>query len=187
MLAIAAFVLQAGRQGSDAGRHAVAVVAGAGDPLFLLAAWYLEQLPLDPENLSPLQRAAHLTSWGMLLLLAPWPLHGPAVSLGEEAPPLVAAWLLTALAAVPVTLLQTLLVRYEWLQGATLFAELPNAAAGRAAALRRHGRCLWAGLAGAVQTNISRLWSYAALFAYGACLSRWVWARAARGHWSGCC
>ena len=92
-------------------------------PLFLLAAWYLEQLPLDPENLIPLGRAsAFNVSWGLLLMLAPWPLHGSAVSLGEDAPPLVAAWLLTVLVVVPVTLLQAFLVRFEWLQGAVLFA-----------------------------------------------------------------
>jgi multicomponent Na+:H+ antiporter subunit D len=139
-------------------------------PLFLLATWFLDQAPLDPESVQALQLAGQLASLGLLVLLAPWPLHGPAVSLGEEAPPLVAAWLLTALAAVAITLLQALLVQYQWLQGATLSYYLPTL---RLAELLLYGgmvTCLWAGLAGGVQTNISRLWSYASLFTYGAVL-----------------
>lgn len=170
VLAIAVFVAQAGRQGSTRGAMRLMWLPVLALPLFLLAAWYLEQLPLDPENLIPLERAARLTSWGLLLLLAPWPLHGPAVSLGEEAPPLVAAWLLTVLAVVPVTLLQIFLVRFEWLQGAVLFAELSNV---RLAELLVYGgmvAALWAGVAGAVQRDIGRLWSYAALFGYGVVL-----------------
>ncbi len=170
VMAVAAFVIQAGRQGSTRGALRPLWLPVIVIPLFLLAAWYIEQAPLDPESTEALLAASQLASIGLLLLLAPWPLHAPAVSLGEEAPPLVAAWLLTALAATAVTLLQGLLVQYEWLQGATLFYALPTL---RLAELLLYGgmaTCLWAGLAGAVQTNLSRLWSYAALFTYGAVL-----------------
>ncbi len=170
VLAIAVFVVQAGRQGSTRGAMRLMWFPVLAIPFFLLAAWHLEQLPLDPENLLPLERAARLTSWGLVLLLAPWPLHGPALSLGEDAPPVVAAWVLTALAAVSVTLLQAFLVRFEWLQGAVLFAELPTL---RVAELLVYGgmaTALWAGIAGAVQRDVARLWSYAALFSYGAVL-----------------
>lgn len=170
VMAIAAFVIQAGRRGSTRGATRGLWLPVLVIPLFLLAAWFIEQAPLNPESDQALQLAAQLASFGLLALLAPWPLHGPAASLGEDAPPLVAAWLLTALAVVAVTLLQTLLVSYEWLQGATLFYRLPTL---RLAELLLYGgmaTCLWAGVAGAVQTNISRLWSYAALFTYGAVL-----------------
>ena len=170
VMAIAAFVVQAGRQGSTRGALRGLWLPVLAIPLFLLAGWYVDQAALDPESGQALSLAAQLASMGLLLLLAPWPLHGAAASLGEEAPPLVAAWLLTALAAVGVTLLQALLVQYQWLQGATLFYALPTL---RLAELLFYGgmaTCLWAGLAGAVQTNLSRLWSYAALFAYGAVL-----------------
>jgi formate hydrogenlyase subunit 3/multisubunit Na+/H+ antiporter MnhD subunit len=170
LLAVATFVIQAGRQGSTRGALRALWLPVLAIPLFLLAAWFLEQAPLDPESSQALQMAGPLASVGLLVLLAPWPLHGPAVSLGEEAPPLVAAWLLTALAAVAVTLLQALLVQYQWLQGASLFYGLP---ALRLAELLLYGgmaTCLWAGLAGGVQTNVSRLWSYASLFTYGAVL-----------------
>ncbi len=170
VMAVAAFVIQAGRRGSTRGALRALWLPVLAIPLFLLAAWFVEQAPLDPESSQALQLAGQLASVGLLLLLAPWPLHGPFVSLGEEAPPLVAAWLLTALAATAITLLQALLVQYEWLQGASLFYALPTL---RLAELLLYGgmaTCLWSGLAGAVQTNISRLWSYAALFAYGAVL-----------------
>lgn len=170
VLAIAVLVVQAGRRGSTRGAMRLMWLPVLAIPLFLLAAWYLEQLPLDPENLLPLARAARLTSWGLLLMLAPWPLHGPALSLGEDAPPMVAAWLLTVLAVVPVTLLQAFLVRFAWLQGAVLFAELPTV---RLAELLIYGgmaTALWAGIACAVQRDLSRLWSYGALFSYGVVL-----------------
>lgn len=170
VMTMAVFVIQAGRRGSTRGATRALWLPVLTIPFFLLAAWFIEQAPLNPESNLPLQLAAQAASFGLLVLLAPWPLHGPAVNLGEDAPPLVAAWLLTALAAVAVTLLQALLVQYEWLQGATLFYRVP---ALRLAELLLYGgmaTCLWAGLAGAVQTNISRLWSYAALFTYGAVL-----------------
>ncbi len=170
VMAVAAFVVQAGRRGSTRGALRGLWLPTLAIPFFMLAGWTAQQALLDPESAQSLTAAAQLASAGLLLLLAPWPLHGPAVSLGEEAPPLVAAWLLTALAAVAITLLQALLVQFEWLQGATLFYALPSL---RLAELLLYGgmaTCLWAGLAGTAQINISRLWSYAALFTYGAVL-----------------
>lgn len=165
--AIAAFVVQAGRTGSTRGALRVMWWPVLAIPFFLLARWHLEQAPLDPDDLLPLQTAGQLASWGLLFLLAPWPLHGPSLSLGEDAPPLIAAWLLTALAVVSVTLLQSFLTRYEWLQSATL---LMRYAALRLPTLLFWGGLalsLWAGLASAVQRNLSRQWSYAALFSLG--------------------
>ncbi len=170
VMAVAAFVIQAGRRGSTRGALRSMWLPVLAIPLFLLAGWFVNQTSLDQSSSQSLQSAAQLASIGLLLLFAPWPLHAAAVSLGEEAPPLVAAWLLTALAAVAITLLQALLVQYEWLQGASL---LNNPSALQLAEVLLYGglaTCLWAGLAGAVQTNLSRLWSYASLFAYGAVL-----------------
>lgn len=96
---------------------------------------------------------------------------------------MVGGWLLTALAASAITLLQGLLVQYQWLARRRRFFTLCRE------------RCAWAsccctaawspvcgrGLAGGVQANISRLWSYAALFTYGAVLisvglgAPWLW------------
>ncbi len=169
-LSLATFVVQAGRIGSTRGALRPLWFPVLTIPLFLLAAWHLDQLPLDPEDTAPLQAAAQLASIGLLLLLAPWPLHGPARSLGTEAPPLVAAWLLTALAVIAVTLLQVFLTQFTWLQAAVMpFGVLT---------VRLPGLLVWGGLAGSlwagvgalVQRNLSRLWSYAALFSYSAVL-----------------
>ncbi|HRI57776.1 MAG TPA: hypothetical protein PK170_11860, partial [Anaerolineae bacterium] len=126
IMVVATFVIQAGRQGSTRGALRPLWLPVLAIPLFLLAAWYVAQTPLDPENAVTLRTAGQLASIGLLLLLAPWPLHGPAFSLGEEGPPLVAAWLLIALSAAAVTLLQGLLVQFQWLQGAAISYTLPT-------------------------------------------------------------
>ncbi|MCA9868930.1 MAG: hypothetical protein KDI03_06650 [Anaerolineae bacterium] len=170
VLCLAVFIIQAGRQGSTRGALRVLWLPTIAVPLFLVAAWYFQQAALSPSDPFLMQRAARMTSWGLLLLLAPWPLHGPAQSLGEEAPPLVGAWLLTVLAVVNITMLQEFLLSYESLQGISLFADFPFL---RLAELLVAGGivlCLWAGVAGALENDLSRLWSYAALFSYGAIL-----------------
>ena len=186
--AVAAFVIQAGRQGSTRGALRALWLPVLAIPLFLLAAWYVGQAPLDPESDQALQLAGQLASIGLLLLLAPWPLHGPAVSLGEEAPPLVAAWLLTALAAVDGHAAASAAgAAIEWLQGATLFCHLPNAAAGRAAAVRRYGHLPvgWGGRRGADQHQPAVELRGALHLRRGADLAGA--GRAGRGRWSGCC
>lgn len=165
-LSFAALLVQAGRQGSTRGALRLLWLPVLAVPLFLLAAWHADQAPLDPDDMLPLQNAVQLASLGLVLLLAPWPLHGPWLSAGDDAPPLVAAWLLAALAAIAVTLLQILLTSFPWLQDASItFAQvtvrLPDVLVygGLAGAL-------WAGVAALVQRDLGRQWSYAAMFSY---------------------
>lgn len=167
---LSTLVIQAGRRGSTRGAARAMWLPILAIPFFLLAAWHLEQVPLDPSDPLPQQSAARLASWGLLLLLAPWPFHGPALSVGEEAPPLVAAWLLTATGVVSVTLLQGFLIRYEWLRGTTLFYGMPGVRLPELLLWGGLAAALWAGLAAAVQNNLGRLWSYAALYSYSAIL-----------------
>lgn len=180
-MTMAVFVVQAGRQGSTRGALRTLWLPVLAIPLFLLAAWYVDQAPLDPDNPLPLQYAARWASWGLLLLLAPWPLHGPALSLGEEAPPLVAAWLLTALIVIPTTLLQAFLLRYEWLQGGVLAAGMPGLRLSNLLFWGGLALTLWSGAAAAVQNNLSRQWSYAGLFSAGEVLI--ALGMGARGSW----
>lgn len=167
---LAAMLIQAGRRGTTRGAARVLWLPVLAIPLFLLAGWYLGQVPLDPEDALTLQTTARLVTIGLLLLLAPWPLHGPALSLGEEAPPLVAAWLLTVLAVIPVTLLQELLTGYEWLQSAALAFGFPNLRLSELLVFGGLVGAAWAGLAAVVQRDLRTQWSYAALFSYGAVL-----------------
>lgn len=170
VLCLTVFVIQAGRQGSTRGALRVLWLPALSAPLFLVAAWYFSQAAQDPVDTFLLQRAARLTSWGLLLLLAPWPLHGPQQSMGEEAPPLVGAWLLTVFAIVNITVLQQFLIRFESLQGISLFANAPFLRLAELLVAGGIALCLWAGVAGALENDLSRLWSYAALFGYGAIL-----------------
>lgn len=163
---LAALLVQAGRIGSTRGALRLLWLPTLALPLFLLAAWYLKQLPLDPEDLTPLQSAGVLANLGLLLLLAPWPLHGPALGLGEDAPPMVAAWLWIALSALAVTLLQALLTGYEWLRAAAVPVGLLTVRLPDALVWGGLIGCAWAGLAALVQHNLSRQWSYAALFSH---------------------
>lgn len=169
-LSLATFVIQAGRIGSTRGALRPLWFPVLTIPLFLLAAWHLDQVPLDPEDTAPLQAAAQLASLGLLLLLAPWPLHGPARSLGAEGPPLVAAWLLTVLAVIGVTLLQVFLTQYTWLQGTVLSFGLLTVRLPQLLVWGGLVGSLWAGMGALVQHNLSRQWSYAALFSYSTVL-----------------
>lgn len=169
-MSFAALVVQAGRQGSTRGALRVLWWPVLVIPLFLLAAWNVDQAPLAPEDLAPLAAATQLASVGLLLLLAPWPLHGPALSLGEEAPPLVAAWLLCALALIAVTLLQGMLSGYPWLQSANVRIALVGIPLSKLLVWGGLVGCLWAGLGALVQRNLSRQWSYAAMFSYSTVL-----------------
>jgi formate hydrogenlyase subunit 3/multisubunit Na+/H+ antiporter MnhD subunit len=165
-LSFGALVVQAGRQGSTRGALRLLCLPVLAIPLFLLAAWYADQAPLDPDDLLPVQTAVQLASLGLVLLLAPWPLHGPWLSAGEEAPPLVAAWLLTALAVIGVTLLQIFLTRFAWLQDASITFGLLTARLPDILVYGGLAGALWAGLAALVQRDLSRQWSYGALFSY---------------------
>lgn len=169
-LSMAAFIVQAGRRGSTRGALRLLWLPVLVIPLFLLAAWYVDQTPLDPENLAPLQTAGVLTSIGLWLLLAPWPFHGPALSLGEEAPPMVGAWLLTALAVIPVALLHGFLTQYEWLQSASLIFGFPNLRLPELLIYGGLAGSLWAGMAALVQRDLQKQWSYAAMFSHSAVL-----------------
>jgi len=56
-------------------------------PFFLVGGWWIEQIPLDPQNLALTQTAGTLLGLGLLLLLAPFPLHGSWAATSESAPP----------------------------------------------------------------------------------------------------
>ena len=90
---VAVFIVQSGRAGSTRGAFRQLWLPLAAFPFFLTAAWFLEQIPFNPDDPIPLSMAITLFGGGLTLLLAPTPLHGPRVALANEAPPLVAAFL----------------------------------------------------------------------------------------------
>ena len=89
--ALSAVALQAGRPVHAAGPLRWMVAPVLAFPLFMVAHYYLQQAALTPEDVAPLRTAAALLTFGLLLLMAPVPLHSVAPATAESAPPLATA------------------------------------------------------------------------------------------------
>ena len=63
-------------------------------PFFLIAYWYAEQIPLNPQDVEFVRKASQALGLGMVLILAPVPLHGAQPATARYAPPVAAALLL---------------------------------------------------------------------------------------------
>ena len=161
--ALAVYVIQAGRPGSTRGALRWLLFPTLAFPFFLVAAWYLEQVPLNPDDLTPFAVAARLMGYGFLFLVMAVPFHGPVLALAAEAPPLVSAFLLLSKNAVVLFLLNAFLRAYPWLADYhdisrwLLWLGLITAA--------------WSGLLAAGQRDFGRLWGYASLYDFGCLLA----------------
>ena len=156
---VSAFILQAGRLQHPAGPLRLIVPPVLAFPLFVLAAWYLDQAPLNPQDTSMQVAAAQLIMLGMVLLLAPVPLHGAQPAAMQSAPPVVAALVLLLYQFTVVNLFFRLQTDYLFL---TAYAPLSTwfSLAGAATAV-------WGGIAAAGTNQAGRLWGYAALHDWG--------------------
>ncbi len=156
---IGVFILQAGRLVSPAGPLRSLIPPLLAFPLFLVASWYMQQIPLNPQDKWATIRAAQLMALGLVLLLAPAPLHGAQPAIARSAPPVVTALL---------TLLYQLAVLHLLYRTITLFPFVSQAAplgtwltwAGLATAV-------WGGLAAAGANDPGRIWGYTALHDWG--------------------
>ncbi|MEZ4622814.1 MAG: hypothetical protein R2867_45960 [Caldilineaceae bacterium] len=88
---IGVFVLQAGHLADPTGPLRMLVPPVLAFPLFLTAQWYIDQIPLNPQNNQPATTAALLLTLGLLLLFAPVPLHSAQPATAQSAPPIVSA------------------------------------------------------------------------------------------------
>jgi len=153
--ALAVYVIQAGRPGSTRGALRWLLFPVLAFPFFLVAAWYLDQVPLNPDDPAPFAAAARLMAYGFLFLLMAVPLHGAVPALTAEAPPLVSAFLLLSHNGVTLYLLNALLRAYPWLVSyhdvSRWLLWLGLITAG------------WSGLLAAGQREFGRLWGYASL------------------------
>jgi multicomponent Na+:H+ antiporter subunit D len=157
--AVGVFVLQSGRLGGTGGALRRLVPPMLAFPLFLVAFWYMDQMPLNPQDTEAPRTAGQLLSLGLLVLLAPVPLHSSQPANAQSAPPLVdmLVTLLYQLAVLHLFFRMLLIypfveqngVLYEWLT-----------VAGMATAV-------WGGLAAAGSGQPRRLWGYAALHDWG--------------------
>lgn len=153
------FLIQAGRPGETQGAWRQLMFPSLAVPFFLVAAWFMEQTPLNPDDQAPYRIAGWLLIAGFILLIQPAPLHVAVPAVAGKAPPVVAAFLWTGRQAVTLFLLQRFLVTYPWLGDAVDSARW----------------LLWLGvltalLGGAmtaVQRRLGRMTGYAALYDYG--------------------
>jgi NADH:ubiquinone oxidoreductase subunit 2 (subunit N) len=157
-----AIIIQGGQAGSTRAAWRFLLMMFLALPFFLLAAWRVDLFREDAKNVIYLGQAAFLLGAGMTIWLAAVPMHGWLTAVGAQAPPVVAAFVLTAFPLLAlVTLLHTLTEAtwFVWLAQAgdlLLLAGLISAAAG--------------GVLAAVQRGLRPLLGYAALFDLGCLL-----------------
>lgn len=153
------FVLQAGRRLPASGPLRSLLPPLLAFPLFLLASWYIEQMPLNPQDVSPAFAAAQLMALGLIILLAPMPLHGAMPVIAQNSPPIAAALL---------TLLYQLAVLHLIFRTVITFPFTPELAplgvwltwAGLLTAV-------WGGFAGAGARSAGRLVGYSSMHDWG--------------------
>ena len=156
---LAVFLIQAGRPGETRGAWRQLLFPTLAVPLFVIASWYIEQAPLNPDDTTPYRIASWLLIAGFILLLQPAPLHVAIPAMAGQAPPVVAAFLWIGGQAVTLFLLQRFLVTYPWLGDAVDSARW----------------LLWLGIFTALiggvltasQQRLGRMLGYAALYDYG--------------------
>lgn len=156
---VGAFVLQAGRLTDPTGPLRLLIPPILAFPLFLMAHWYLEQAPLNPQDTGPTESAALLLTIGLLFLLAPAPLHSAIPTTAESAPPVVSALVTLLYQLALLHLLFRLINLYPFVASDSSF-ELWLTWAGLITTV-------WGGLAAAGATHPGRLWGYAALHDWG--------------------
>lgn len=156
---LSAVGLQAGRAERAGGPLRWLVAPVLAFPLFLIANWYLEQAPLDPQDYAPLGAAAAFLAGGALLMMAPVPLHSVQPASAETSPPLATAVYMLLYQLALIFLLSQIFANFRFMQQAAQLS-LWFSWAGLMTAL-------WAGVAAIGAPNPGRLWGYASLHNWG--------------------
>jgi formate hydrogenlyase subunit 3/multisubunit Na+/H+ antiporter MnhD subunit len=160
--AVAVFFIQGGQPGAARGAARQMFFPYLAFPFFLLAAWYVEQAPLNPDDPSPLHSAGRLVLWGFFFLVGAAPLHSAMPAIIAEAPPLAGALAVLWGNVAILTLLIRFPAAYSWAtQQANVGAWLIGLGLLTA---------LWGGVGALGQRDFGRLLGYAALHDYGALL-----------------
>lgn len=159
---LSVFVFHAGRPIRSDGPLRLLIPPALALPLFLVAAWYIAQIPLNPQDASATQTAAQLLAIGILLLLAPAPLHSALPDTAEVAPPIVTALLTLLYQLALLHLIFRLISAFPFItQETTIGVWLTWAGLATA---------VWGGVAAAGTSHPGRLWGYAALHDWGVIL-----------------
>lgn len=159
LVAASVFALQAGRLIPPGGPLHSLLPPILAFPLFLVAWWHVQLIPLNPQDNSAAAAAATLISLGLVILMAPFPLHGAQPATAQSAPPVVTTLL---------TLIYQLAVLYLLARVLVVFPFVPQEAP-LALWLTWFGlaTAMWGGLAAAGTSHAGRLWGYTALHDWG--------------------
>ncbi len=112
---IAVFVVQGDRQGRWRGALRYLVTVSLAVLPLLVTPWLIDLQAVNPDDLALLRYAAVLLAIGFAILLAVVPFHSWVSAVAADAPPMVAAFLFTAINAVVLLLMLNLLQSYVWL------------------------------------------------------------------------
>jgi formate hydrogenlyase subunit 3/multisubunit Na+/H+ antiporter MnhD subunit len=157
--AISAIALQAGRPSSAGGPLRWMVAPVLAFPLFLVANWFIEQSAADPANMSAPRTAAALLTFGLLLLMAPVPLHSVAPATAETAPPMATTLFTLLYQLALIFLISHVVIAFPFMQTLAPLS-IWFAWAGLVTAI-------WAGAAAIGASQPGRLWGYLSLHDWG--------------------
>jgi NADH:ubiquinone oxidoreductase subunit 2 (subunit N) len=158
----AAPIVQGGQTGSTRAAWRLLVMMCLALPLFLLASWRVDLYREDVENAIYLGQAAVFLGLGMAIWLAVVPLHGWLTAVGDEAPPISAALVLTGFPLLGLVALLQVLTEVTWFIWQEQVGQILLMAGLIALGL--------GGLLAAVQRSLGMLLGYAALFDLGCLL-----------------
>ena len=159
LTALGAFAVQGNRRVNPAGSLRMLIPPILAAPVFFIAAWYVDQIPLNPQDASLPQITGGLLGLGLLLLLMPFPLHTgwPATASTAAPPATLLVFMLSQLAVLHLagqilTTYPFLLTETDWAILLALFGLLT---------------AVWGGVAAIGATTAGQLWGYAALYDWG--------------------
>ncbi|MBI1298766.1 hypothetical protein GC175_27845 [bacterium] len=153
------FLLQGDQLGQTGGPLRMLLGPIFAFPFFLPVAWYVEQIPLNPQNNETFQVAGWLLAAGLLLLLAPVPMHGGQPAAAESAPPISMAMLTLLYQLAVLSLLYRISGQFEFaVELAPLSLWLTVGGLVTAA---------WGGIAAIGTNHPGRLWGYAMIHNWG--------------------
>ncbi len=159
LMTISLFPAQIGRLGNVLDPLRAILPPLLAVPFVLLAAWHMEQIPLNPQDTSVAADAADLLAVGLLLLLAPVPLHGAQPQLCESSPPIAAA--------LTILFYQTLVLYVVYLAATTYPLLRDSSSINLWLTSTGIITLVWGGLAAAGTGHPGRLWGYAMLHDWG--------------------
>lgn len=157
--ALSAIALQAGKWQRASGPLRWMVAPVLAFPLFIIANYYIQQGPLNPQDDSPLRVAASLLTFGLLLLMAPVPLHSVQPATAESAPPMATGLYLLMYQLALIYLVSQVVLTFTFMQTLAPLS-IWFAWAGLVTAI-------WAGLAAMGTNHPGRLWGYLSLHDWG--------------------